>query len=126
MLETVWSRECCCPAGGSVNWYSHYGEQYGCSLKNLKYSYCLTQQSHSWGDISRENHNLKRYILPSGHFCLLVQWLRRVQLFATPWTVARQAPLSLEFSRQEAVFTIARTCVLSHFSHVHSVRPYGL
>ena len=27
--------------------------------------------------------------------------LSRVQLFATPWTVARQAPLSMEFSRQE-------------------------
>ena len=25
----------------------------------------------------------------------------RIQLFATPWTVARQAPLSLGFSRQE-------------------------
>ena len=24
-----------------------------------------------------------------------------VQLFVTPWTVARQAPLSMEFSRQE-------------------------
>ena len=24
-----------------------------------------------------------------------------VQLYATPWTVARQAPLSMEFSRQE-------------------------
>ena len=24
-----------------------------------------------------------------------------VQLFATPWTVAHQAPLSMEFSRQE-------------------------
>ena len=27
--------------------------------------------------------------------------LNRIQLFATPWTVARQAPLSMEFSRQE-------------------------
>ena len=27
--------------------------------------------------------------------------LRRVQLFTTPWTVAYQAPLSMEFSRQE-------------------------
>ena len=27
--------------------------------------------------------------------------LSRVQLFATPWTVARQAPLSMEFPRQE-------------------------
>ena len=27
--------------------------------------------------------------------------LSRVQLFATPWTVAHQAPPSMEFSRQE-------------------------
>ena len=27
--------------------------------------------------------------------------LSRVRLFAIPWTVARQAPLSMEFSRQE-------------------------
>ena len=27
--------------------------------------------------------------------------LSRVRLFATPWTVAHQAPLSMEFSRQE-------------------------
>ena len=30
-----------------------------------------------------------------------VQPLSRVQLFATPWTVARQVPLSMGFSRQE-------------------------
>ena len=30
-----------------------------------------------------------------------VKSLSRVQLFATPWTVARQAPLPREFSRQE-------------------------
>ena len=29
------------------------------------------------------------------------QLLSRVQLFATPWTVAHQAPLSMGFSRQE-------------------------
>ena len=27
--------------------------------------------------------------------------LNRVQLFATPWTIAHQAPLSMGFSRQE-------------------------
>ena len=27
--------------------------------------------------------------------------LNHVQLFATPWTIAHQAPLSMEFSRQE-------------------------
>ena len=30
-----------------------------------------------------------------------VKSLSRVQLFATPWTVTRQAPLSTGFSRQE-------------------------
>ena len=30
-----------------------------------------------------------------------VQSLSRVLLFATPWTIAHQAPLSMEFSRQE-------------------------
>ena len=32
--------------------------------------------------------------------CVL-RCFRYVQLFATPWTVARQAPLSMGFSRQE-------------------------
>ena len=39
------------------------------------------------------------------HFQMLIdipaQSLSRVRLFATPWTVAHQAPLSVEFSRQE-------------------------
>ena len=30
-----------------------------------------------------------------------VKSLSRVQLFATPWTIAHQAPLSMGFSRQE-------------------------
>ena len=30
-----------------------------------------------------------------------VKLLIRVQLFATPWTVAYEAPLSMEFSRQD-------------------------
>ena len=35
---------------------------------------------------------------------LLSEWVKslsRVQLFVTPWTIAYQAPLSMEFSRQE-------------------------
>ena len=32
---------------------------------------------------------------------MYVKSLSRVRLFATPWTVARQAPLSMGFSRQE-------------------------
>ena len=33
--------------------------------------------------------------------CVCVFMLRHVQLFVTPWTVTHQAPLSMEFSRQE-------------------------
>ena len=36
---------------------------------------------------------------PANSSCVCV--LSRILLFATPWTVAHQAPLSLEFSRQE-------------------------
>ena len=33
--------------------------------------------------------------------CACMCSVSRVQLFATPWTAARQAPRSVEFSRQE-------------------------
>ena len=33
--------------------------------------------------------------------CMRAQWLCHVRLSVTPWTVALQAPLSMEFSRQE-------------------------
>ena len=50
--------------------------------------------------------------VPAGHFGSArhlppilkwreVKWLSRVWLFVTPWTVAHQAPLSMEFFRQE-------------------------
>ena len=33
--------------------------------------------------------------------CMGAQWLSHVQLFATPWTAAHQAPLSMGFPREE-------------------------
>ena len=33
--------------------------------------------------------------------CVLAQSLSHVQLLATPWTIAHQAPLSMRFSRHE-------------------------
>ena len=41
-----------------------------------------------------------RFILGKKYSCE-VKLLSHVRLFATPWTVAYQAPLSMEFSRQE-------------------------
>ena len=45
-----------------------------------------------------ETHNLLNSILI---IKLDHAFVCSVQLFATPWTVARQVPLSMEFSRQE-------------------------
>ena len=38
---------------------------------------------------------------PQAVHALCAQLLGRVRLFATPWTVGHQAPLSMGFSRQE-------------------------
>ena len=35
------------------------------------------------------------------YMCVHVQLLSHIQLFAIPWTVAHQAPLSMGFPRQE-------------------------
>ena len=60
-----------------------------------------------------EQHRLAKQLLQGGHFsfqcrvnplrCLRseVKSLSCVRLFATPWTVAYQAPPSMGFSRQE-------------------------
>ena len=59
----------------------------------------------SWGNNSSNNdrNNGKNthivLAMPSLLYC--VSHSSRVQLFVTPWTAACQAPLSMEFSRQE-------------------------
>ena len=37
----------------------------------------------------------------SSHPCVHARELSHIQLFATAWTIARQAPLFMEFSRQQ-------------------------
>jgi len=48
---------------GNVNWYSHYGEQYGGSLKN---SHHTIHQSHSWACMQKNCHS-KRYMHSNVH-----------------------------------------------------------
>ena len=60
---------------------------------------------------SRLMWKLMMILIPSGpsklspyffqRFAVCAQWFSHVRLFATPWTVAHQAPLPMEFSRQE-------------------------
>ena len=45
-----------------------------------------------------ENPNLNQYVLAATNHVLMLSCVR---LFATPWTIAHQAPLSMGFSRQE-------------------------
>ena len=42
-----------------------------------------------------------RLIAACFKYCICTQSLSRVRLFLTPWTGAHQAPLSMEFFRQE-------------------------
>ena len=48
-----------------------------------------------------DEHTLNFKIHLFAKVCVCVQSFRRIQLFGTPWTVARQAPLSMELFRQE-------------------------
>ena len=50
-----------CTVVGNVNWYSHYGKQYGGSLKNCKQNYHMTQKSHSWAYTQRKPYFKKTY-----------------------------------------------------------------
>ena len=51
-----------------------------------------------WPILLRTDHTDKNFTLTSH---LTYKSLSHVWLFVTPWTVVRQAPLSMEFSRQE-------------------------
>ena len=66
MLERVEKREPSCTIGGNVNWYSHYGEQYGGSLKT-KNRITIWLSNPTTGHIPRENHNSKRHMHPNIH-----------------------------------------------------------
>ena len=54
---------------------------------------------------SLQNHNTLAFalenVIQSNTHLVVVQSLSRVWLFATPWTVAHQAPLSMGFPRQD-------------------------
>ena len=53
------------------------------------------------GGITSCDRNVSSGELVNLSIAMLVKSLSRVRLFATPWTVAHQAPPSLGFSRQE-------------------------
>ena len=61
--EGVEKREPSYIVGGKANYYSHYGEQCGDSLKNCNQNYHMTQQSHCWAYTLRKLE-LKETLVP--------------------------------------------------------------
>ena len=59
----------------------------------------ITDESHNVGWKKAEGRRSTYCLILCIYVCMRV--LRRVQLLATPWTIAYQAPLSMGFSRQE-------------------------
>ena len=51
--------------------------------------------------LETELEDVKGCIWERMHACVRARHFSRVRLFGTPWTVARQPPLSMGFSRQE-------------------------
>ena len=62
------------------------------------FSLSLIGLLRKWNKWICRNHTDPVWCLSQGGYA---QFSSRVQLFVTPWTVAYQAPLSMEFSRQE-------------------------
>ena len=67
------------------------------TLIHLSVDGCLGYLSF-WPGVNNAPVNIGVQTLFSGH--VVVQWLRRVRLFATPWTAARQASLSFTVSQR--------------------------
>ena len=53
--------------GQNVNWWGHYGEEYGVSLKKLNIKTTIWSSNSTPGHISGENHNSKRNSHPYVH-----------------------------------------------------------
>ena len=62
-----------CTIGRNVNWYSHYGEECGDSLKNWKKNGHMTQQSHCWTYKPRKPE-LKEARVPQCSLQHCLQW----------------------------------------------------
>ena len=63
----------------------------GININNLRYGDDTTLMAESEEELKSLLMKVK----------VKVKSFSRVRLFVTPWTVAHQAPLSMEFSRQE-------------------------
>ena len=64
MLERAWGIANLLHCWWNVNWYGHYGEQYGVSFKNQNQNYHMTSNPTP-GRTAWENQNSQRHTRPS-------------------------------------------------------------
>ena len=97
-----------------------------CFMYNLSPSCLINTKSHERvegankirgaGKMKEELKEVKKNIyIESGHQVSLVQSLSRVQLFATPWTAAHQASLSITNSRSPPKLMSIELVMSSHY-----------
>jgi len=68
MLKWIWRKGNPLTVDGNVNWYSHYGEQYGDSLTNkFRYKTVIWLSNPTTGHIPQETHNWERRMYPNVH-----------------------------------------------------------
>ena len=93
-----------------------------CSLESIPCQYLkhafaslkeLHEKKNAWIPIVGLSHNLSNRS-PMRAFVFVVQALSCVQLFATPWTATRQAPLSSTVSRSLLKFMCIELVMLSN------------
>ena len=78
-------------------------------------------QAPSMGFSRREHQSGLPFPSPKGTIeRKKMKLLSRVQFFATPWTVAHQAPLSIEFSRQECWSGLPFPSPVYTHTHTHT------
>ena len=69
--EDVEKRKHACTLGGNVNWYRHYGEQYGHSSSKTKKRSIIWSSNPTTGHKPRENHNSRRHMHLSVHCSII-------------------------------------------------------
>ena len=67
--EGIEKREPSYTAGANANWYSHYGEQCGDSLKNTRTKTAIKPSNPTAGHTHQGNQNCKRHVHPTVHCC---------------------------------------------------------
>ena len=114
--EGVEKRQSFCIVCRNVNWYSHYGEQYWDSLKNVESAAKSHQSWPTLGDPidgsppgspvpgilqARTLEWVAISFSSAWKWKVKVMSLSHVRLFGIPWAEAYPAPPSMGFSRQE-------------------------